>query len=396
MAQQPRLERQLKSPIGKTLNEERAPFSRSQKGRKGTFPPTSCSPAPAASALVGDTRHGQMLGSRPAPRGERQYGLCVLPASERCSGVCRAAVPPPAPAQGLSRLPDAACNALPGAGTVSAWLPRVSESWQQGEAVLLALSRWSETPLGSAGRWPRPRRLPLQAPGLLAQPSPATQTSPARHRPPWGNDDGVSGHPLWAQDGTRGAGSRRLPWGGCSRECPVPRSLAFSHSSGYEEPNPNQGGPSARKAWVPCKDKSQRRGAVTSALWEGCRGWTRRGITPPAKGIPFWMQTVTHPAEMLQGEAGCSCGMAMRSPLCLPHRDGSEPQPAARSPQISGFPLQRNPTSSLPLQINLTETPYWFSTGAGWIQPHSNQGLGLHVGHLPFSRTTVLGQFKLV
>lgn len=53
MAQQPRLERQLKSPSSKTLNEERAPFSRSQKGRKGTFPPTSCSATPAAPALWG-------------------------------------------------------------------------------------------------------------------------------------------------------------------------------------------------------------------------------------------------------------------------------------------------------------------------------------------------------
>lgn len=69
MAQQPWLERQLKSPTGETRSEERAPFSASQKGRKRTCPPTSCSPAPAASEVAGDTCRSQMLGSRPAPRG---------------------------------------------------------------------------------------------------------------------------------------------------------------------------------------------------------------------------------------------------------------------------------------------------------------------------------------
>ena len=57
---------------------------------------------------------------------------------------------------------------------------------------------------------------------------------------------------------------------------------------------------------------------------------------------------------------------------------------------------QRNPTSSFPLQINPPETLYWFSTGAGWIQPCTNPEPGLHVGHLTFSRTMVLGRFKLV
>lgn len=69
MAQQPWLERQLKSPTGETRSEERAPFSASQKGRKHTCPPTSCSPAPAALEVAGDTCRSQMLGSRPAPRG---------------------------------------------------------------------------------------------------------------------------------------------------------------------------------------------------------------------------------------------------------------------------------------------------------------------------------------
>lgn len=64
MAQQPRLERQLKRLVGKPLNEERGSFSRNQKQRKGTFPPTSCSPASTALVQARDTRHRHMLGSR--------------------------------------------------------------------------------------------------------------------------------------------------------------------------------------------------------------------------------------------------------------------------------------------------------------------------------------------
>lgn len=56
-------------------------------------------------------------------------------------------------------------------------------------------------------------------------------------------------------------------------------------------------------------------------------------------------------------------------------------------PSLSQAPLQRNSTSLFTLQINLTQTPYWFLMEAVWIRLHTKPALVLHVGYLPFSHT---------
>jgi len=230
--------------MGKPLNEERAPFSRSQKGRKGPFPSTSCSPAPAALALAGDTCRCQMLGSRPALRGEWQYRLCVVPVPERCGGVCRAAV---LLHKGCPGPPMPPVTPFPGLALGSARPPGIGELWRRGEAVLLvALSCWSETPRGSAGHWPCTRRLPLRAPGLLARPSPAARMSPARHRPNPGHGTDPSGGTGWYPRG----GEERLPRGGCSQEHPVPGPLAF-------QPTLNRVTPAAEKFGCPVNTRGK-------------------------------------------------------------------------------------------------------------------------------------------
>lgn len=148
MAQQPLLERQLKSPIGKTLNEERAPFSRSQKGRKGIFPRPAALPLPQPRRWPGTRAVARCWGpGRRRGASDNTGSVCRRPRSDaagsaelpcRCQRRHKGSPGPPA-------LP---VTPVPGLALSSALLL----GDRQGEAVLLAaLSHRSETPWGLSG-----------------------------------------------------------------------------------------------------------------------------------------------------------------------------------------------------------------------------------------------------
>lgn len=82
--------------------------------------------------------------------------------------------------------------------------------------------------------------------------------------------------------------------------------------------------------------------------------------------------------------AGCVLPTLPDSTVMVPRHNILLKSPKSQGCDHSDFRL-----ISLKLQPN-------FLLQIAGFSPGTNPGLGLHVGHLPFNHTTVLGRFKLV
>lgn len=224
MAQQPRLERQLKSPSSKTLNEERAPFSRSQKGRKGPFPPSSCSGTPAGPALAGDTRCAQMLGSR------RRRG-----ASDNAGSVCAGiSVLRPPGMQGLEEplcCPHKGCPGLPAPPVTHPGCPGPAVRGSCSSSSIVLPEQDSSGTVQPLAASPQISSAGASPPGSA---SPAVGVGSEGLSPP-GWCEHHPAHPAVGTGWHRRGREQAPAWGGWSQECLVPVSPVFRQCFGYKK-----------------------------------------------------------------------------------------------------------------------------------------------------------------